>query len=244
MSLFGGLGSALGGIVGSVVPGVGTALGATIGGGLGSAAGSLTGAAGAASAGQNPLTGYAAGLGTLYGALGYSLGNYGNLLTSSQLSALSEALDRSRTATSVQAQEILGQIQAGTDLYKQLGQAKLATELLGPQFLNFAGQEKLKGENQLALDLGMTNTDLKALQGATRIGVAEKAANALSDAFSMRAKTEGALALGAQNLSNNLKLTQASAFADAYRTKAQTEGALALRRDGRSAAFAGTKYFA
>jgi len=90
----------------------------------------------------------------------------------------------------------------------------------------------------------MTNTDLKALQGATRIGVAEKAANTLADAFSMRAKTEGALALGAQQLSNNLKLTQASAFADAYRTKARTEADLALRRDGRSATLAATRYFA
>lgn len=240
MGLGGAIGSVLGGIAGSVIPGVGTAVGASIGGGLGGA----IGGAGSASAAQNPLTGYAAGLGTLYGALGYSLGNYGNLLTSAQLSSLSEALDRSRTATSVQAQEILGQIQAGTDLYKQLGQAKLATELLGPQFLNFAGQEQLKGENQLALDLGMTNTDLKALQGQTRLAVAQKAADNLSDAFGTRARTEGALALGAQQLSNSLKMTQASAFADAYRTKAQTEAALALRRDGRSAALGATKYFA
>ena len=236
----GGIGSAIGAIAGSVIPGVGTTLGAAVGGGLGSA----IGGAGAASSAQNPLTGYAAGLGTLYGALGYSLGNYGNLLTSSQLSALSEALDRSRTATSVQSQEILGQIQAGTDLYKQLGQAKLATELLGPQFLNFAGREQLKGENQLALDLGMTNTDLKALQGQTRLSVAEKSASNLADAFSTRAKTEGALALGAQQLSNNLKMTQASAFADAYRTKAQTEAALALRRDGRNAVAGANAYFA
>jgi len=233
---FAGIGTA----IGSAFGGVGGPVGGLIGGGLDA----LTGAASSSSQQQQPNTAYAMGLATLYGSLGGALGNYGNLLTSSQLSSLGEVLNRSKTATNVQAQEILGQIQAGTDLYKQLGQAKLATELLGPQFLNFAGQEKLKGENQLALDLGMTNTDLKALQGATRIGVAEKAANSLADAFSMRAKTEGALALGAQQLSNNLKLTQASAFADAYRTKARTEADLALRRDGRSATLAATRYFA
>lgn len=197
-----------------------------------------------AAAANNPLTAAMQGLSVLQGSLGGALGLQGNAIASAQLSVLKEALDRAQKQTATQAGITTGAAGAGIDYLKQIGQAKLATELAGPQFLAQAGSSALAGENALAQSLASTNLGVRALEEQTRAAIAQKQADTLADVFSTRAKTEGALALGAQQLESGLKLKQAETISDLARLKGQTKSQLAIKQFGANQALAGTRYFA
>lgn len=235
--------------VGSLLGGGAALAGALGGGGRSSSAGSMPvdyyaqyGAQAAAA--NNPLTAAMQGLTVLQGALGGALGLQGTTLSSAQLSVLKEALDRAQKQTATQAAITTGAAGAGIDQLKALGQAKLATELGGPQFLAQAGSAALAGENALAQSLASTNLGLRSFEEQTRAAVAQKQADTLADVFSTRAKTEGALALGAQQLQSGLQLKQADTISDLTRLKAQTKSQLAIKQFGANQALAGTRYFA
>ena len=197
-----------------------------------------------AAAATSPLTAAMQGLGVLQGSLGGALAVESSTLSSAQLSVLKEAINQAQTQTAGQASEVLGLVGAGIDLQKTLGQAKVGTELLAPQFAQQAGSAALGGENQLATLTAATNYGLKNLQETTRAQVAAKQAATLADVFSSRAKTEGSLALGAQSLSSNLQLQQAKTLSDLAKIKGSTESQLALKRYGTSTALAGQRFFA
>ena len=197
-----------------------------------------------AAAASSPLTAAMQGLGVLQGSLGGALAVESSTLSSAQLSVLKEAINRAQTQTAAQASEVLGLVGGGIDLQKTLGQAKVSTELLAPQFAQQAGSAALGGENQLANLTAATNYGLKNLQETTRAQVAAKQAATLADVFSSRAKTEGSLALGAQALSSNLQLQQAKTLSDLAKIKGSTESQLALKRYGTSTALAGQRFFA
>ena len=196
-----------------------------------------------AAAASSPLTAAMQGLGVLQGSLGGALGLEGSTLSSAQLSVLKEAINQAQTQTAGQASEVLGLVGAGIDLQKTLGQAKVGTELLAPQFAQQAGSAALAGENQLANLTATTNYGLKNLQETTRAQVAAKQAATLADVFSSRAKTEGLLALGAQSLSSNLQLEQARTLSSLAKTRGNTASQIALKEYGKTSALAGQRYF-
>lgn len=229
-------------VAGSVLPGL-------LGGGGSSGGGgtaptdyySLFGAQAAAA--NNPLTAAMQGLSVLQGAFGGALGLEGTTLASSQLSILKEALDRAQKQSATQAAITAGAAGAGIDLKKQLGQARIATELSGPQLLAQAGSAAIGGENELARSLASTNLGLKQLQETTRANVAQKQADTLADVFNQRAATEGKLALGAQALESGLKLQQAKTLSDLATIQGQTKAQKYLKDVGYQRALAGTRFF-
>jgi hypothetical protein len=233
-------------VAGSVLPGL-------LGGGGGSSSGSGGGSAptdyyslfGAqAAAANNPLTAAMQGLSVLQGAFGGALGLEGTTLASSQLSILKEALDRAQKQSATQSAVTAGAAGAGIDLKKQLGQARIATELSGPQLLAQAGSAAIGGENELARSLASTNLGLRQLQETTRAGVAQKQADTLADVFNQRAANEGRLALGAQALESGLKLQQAQDLGQMARIQAQAKAQKFLKDVGYQRALSATKFFA
>lgn len=245
-------------ILGGLATGVGGGLISSIFGGGGSSSSSGGGGGGGGSsnidfytayasklaAENNPLTAAMQGLAALQGAYTGSLGQLGQLYSSGSLSVLSEAGNRSKTATNLQASEVGNLIAAATYLQKLLGQSKIGVELLGPQFTQQAGSAALAGQNQLAQNLGNTNLGLKALQEQSKAGVALQQAQTMGDVFKTRAQTQGNLALGAQSLESGLKLQQAKTLSNLATIKGQTKAELALKRYGASQALAGTRAFA
>jgi len=259
-----GLLGTLGSVVGSVIaPGIGT----VVGGGLGSLADSAIGGGssggggggqggtmspaqsfynlyGAQAAAQNvPLTAAMQGLSVLQGAFGGALGLQGTTEAGAQLAILKEAIDRAQKQTATQASITGTAAGAGIDLLKNLGYARLNTELAGPTLLAQAGSAALAGENALAKGLAATSKDIQGLQEQTRAQVAQKQADTLASVFSQRAATEGALALGAQSLESGLKLQQAKTISDLQNIRGQTQAQLALKRFGAGQALAGQRYF-
>lgn len=230
-------------VASSVLPGL---LGGGGGGGGGGSAPtdywSMYGAQAAAA--NNPLTAAMQGLSVLQGAFGGALGLEGTTIASSQLSILKEALDRAQKQSATQAAITSGAAGAGIDLKKQLGQARIATELSGPQLLAQAGSAAIAGENELARSLASTNLGLKQLQESTRAGIAQKQAETLADVFSQRAATENRLALGAQSLESGLKLQQAKTLSDLATIQGQTKAQKFLKDVGYQRALAGTRFFA
>ena len=261
MTFLSGLGSAVGGLLGGPP-------GAAVGGGLGSLAqgifgGGSSGGSSSASRGLTggdllalqqyaqaaatanaPLTSAAQGLAVLQGAYGGALGNLGNLYSSGQLSVLSEAGNRGKTATTLQGTEVANLINAATDLQRQLGMGRLGVELLSPQFQYAAGSDALAGENQLALNLGQTNIGLKRMQEEARTNVARDQATKMGDVFDRRASVQGNLAQGAQNLNSALKIQQAKDLGSLARIQAEGKRQLSLKRFGANQALAGTRSFA
>lgn len=197
-----------------------------------------------AAAANNPLTAAMQGLAVLQGAFGGALGLEGSTLASSQLSVLKEALDQAQKQTATQASITAGTAGAGVDLKKQLGQARIGTELSGAQLLGQAGSAAIGGENQLAQSLASTNLGLRQLQEATRSAVAQKQSDTLADVFNQRASTEGKLALGAQALESGLKLQQAKTLSDLANIQGQTKAQKFLKDVGYQRALAGTRFFA
>ena len=256
MSLFGGLGTALGGLIGGPA-------GAAIGGGLGSAVGGLFGGGGdsggggysydpaayvqyasQAAAANSPLTAAMQGLAILQGSLAGALGQQGEGISTGQKTVLAEAANQAKTATSAQASEVARLLSAGTNLQYLLGQGRIQSELLGPQFTAQAGSAALAGENKLMQDLFTTNAQLKGLQEQAKASVAADQVQTFGDVFQTRANTEGQLALGAQALESGLKLQQAKTLSDLQTIKGQTKARLAEKRYGAGQALAGTRYFA
>jgi len=231
-----------GGLINSLLGGGGSS--SSSGGGGGSNIDFYTAYASKLAAENNPLTAAMQGLAALQGAYTGSLGQLGQLYSSGSLSVLSEAGNRSKTATNLQASEVGNLIAAATDLQKLLGQSKIGVELLGPQFTQQAGSAALAGQNQLAQNLGTTNLGLKALQEQSKAGVALQQAQTMGDVFKTRAQTQGNLALGAQSLESGLKLQQAKTLSNLATIKGQTKAELALKRYGAGQALAGTRAFA
>lgn len=231
-----------GGLINSLLGGGGSS--SSSGGGGGSNIDFYTAYASKLAAENNPLTAAMQGLAALQGAYTGSLGQLGQLYSSGSLSVLSEAGNRSKTATNLQASEVGNLIAAATDLQKLLGQSKIGVELLGPQFTQQAGSAALAGQNQLAQNLGNTNLGLKALQEQSKAGVALQQAQTMGDVFKTRAQTQGNLALGAQSLESGLKLQQAKTLSNLATIKGQTKAELALKRYGAGQALAGTRAFA
>lgn len=242
-AILGGLATGAGGaLVSSIFGGGGSSSGG--GGGGGSNIDYYTAYASRLAAENNPLTAAMQGLSVLQGAYGGALGQLGQLYSSGSLSVLSEAGNRSKTATNLQASEVGNLIAAATDLQKLLGQSKIGVELLGPQFTQQAGSAALAGQNQLAQNLGTTNLGLKALQEQSKAGVALQQAQTMGDVFKTRAQTQGNLALGAQSLESGLKLQQAKTLSNLATIQGQTKAELALKRYGAGQALAGTRAFA
>ena len=264
MSLFGSLGTALGGLVGGPA-------GAAVGGGLGSVVGGLFGGGGdsggggggdsggggysydpaayvqyasQAAAANSPLTAAMQGLAILQGSLAGALGQQGEGISTGQKTVLADAANQAKTATSAQASEVARLLSAGTNLQYLLGQGRIQSELLGPQFTAQAGSAALAGENKLMQDLFTTNAQLKGLQEQAKANVAADQAQTFGDIFQTRANTEGQLALGAQALESGLKLQQAKTLSDLQTIKGQTKARLAEKRYGAGQALAGTRYFA
>jgi len=265
MSLFGGIGTALGGLIGGPA-------GAAVGGGLGSVVGGLFGGGGdsgdsgdsgggggggysydpaayvqyasQAAAANSPLTAAMQGLAILQGSLAGALGQQGEGISTGQKTVLADAANQAKTATSAQASEVARLLSAGTNLQYLLGQGRIQSELLGPQFTAQAGSAALAGENKLMQYLFTTNAQLEGLQEQAKANVAADQAQTFGDIFQTRANTEGQLALGAQALESGLKLQQAKTLSDLQTIKGQTKARLAEKRYGAGQALAGTLYFA
>jgi len=193
---------------------------------------------------NNPLTASMQGLALLQGSLGGALGLSGTQEANAQLSVLGEAMDRSSKATSAQSAMTQAAYGAGLGLKTALGQAKLGTELAGPNYLAQAGSAALAGENQLANQLATTNLGLRALQEQTRAQVAAKQAETLAGVFATRAQTAAQLTLGAQQLESGLKLLQGQTLQSLANTKAATKAQLSLDRSRANRAMAGQRFFA
>jgi len=236
------------------------AIGAAIAGGLASGAGSslIGGLFGGGSsqpsaidqlaaqiaAQNNPLTLAFQGASLLQGALSGAIGQEGTTKASSQLSILTEALQRAQKGAALQA-SVAGYVSGkGYDTLYNLGQAKLGTELQAPQLVAQAGSASLAGQNQLANQLGMTNMGVRAYQEQLRGDVAKNQAETLNKVYQQRAQNEGLLALGAQQFENAAQLDKVRTLGDLARTKAATKGQLALKQFGANQALAGTRMFA
>ncbi len=236
------------------------AIGAAIAGGLASGAGSslIGGLFGGGSsqpsaidqlaaqiaAQNNPLTLAFQGASLLQGALSGAIGQEGTTKASSQLSILTEALQRAQKDAALQS-SVAGYVSGkGYDTLYNLGQAKLGTELQAPQLVAQAGSASLAGQNQLANQLGMTNMGVRAYQEQLRGDVAKNQAETLNKVYQQRAQNEGLLALGAQQFENAAQLDKVRTLGDLARTKAATKGQLALKQFGANQALAGTRMFA
>jgi len=241
-----GIGAAIAGGVASA--GTGALLGGLFGGG-GGGGGQQPGDVYAAFAAQmaaqnNPLTAAYQGLSLLQGALAGAIGQEATTKASSQLSILTEALQRAQKDANLQAADA-GYVSAkGYDTLYNLGQARLLTELQAPQLLAQAGSASLAGQNQLANQLGMTNIGVKSYQEQLRGDVAKNQAETLNSIAQTRAQNEGLLALGAQSFENAAQLDKVRTLGDLARTKAATKGQLALKQFGANQALAGTRAFA
>jgi len=241
-----GIGAAIAGGVASA--GTGALLGGLFGGG-GGGGGQQPGDVYAAFAAQmaaqnNPLTAAYQGLSLLQGALAGAIGQEATTKASSQLSILTEALQRAQKDATLQASVAGYASGKGLDTLYNLGQAKLSTELQAPQLLAQAGSASLAGQNQLANQLGMTNIGVKSYQEQLRGDVAKNQAETLNTIAQTRAKNEGLLALGAQSFENAAQLDKVRTLGDLARTKAATKGQLALKQFGANQALAGTRAFA
>lgn len=190
------------------------------------------------------LTSAANLLSVLQGVYGGSAANYGNLLTSGQLSQLAEAGNRSTTATTLQGSEVGSVINAGNRLAESLGMGKLSTELLSPQFTYDAGRAVLGAENQLAAQAAGANTDLRKATEESKLAVARDQAYTMGDVFDTRGETKAAMAKGAQELNNALKLRQATDLGSLARIQAEGKRQMALDRSRAGMALTGTRAFA
>ena len=251
MSFLGG--AAQGAAAGSAFGPWGTGIGAAIGG-----IGSLFGGGGGGSsqpsayeqfaaqmaAQNNPLTAAYQGLSLLQGALAGAIGQEATTKASSQLSILTEALQRAQKDATLQASTAGYAAGKGLDTLYNLGQARMSTELQGPQFLAQAGSAALAGENELAQTLGKTNIGLKAYQEKLRGDLAFDQGTTLNDVYETRAENEGRLALGTQQFESAANLDKVRTLGDLARTKAATKGQLALKKFGANQALAGTRMFA
>ena len=193
---------------------------------------------------NNPLTAAYQGLSLLQGALAGAIGQEATTKASSQLSILTEALQRAQKDATLQASTAGYSAGKGLDTLYNLGQARLSTELQAPQLLAQAGSAALAGENQLANQLGNTNIGVRAYQEQLRGDVAKDQASTLNDVFEARAQNEGRLALGAQQFESAAALDKVRTLGDLARTKAATKGQLALKKFGANQALAGTRMFA
>ncbi len=241
-----GIGAAIAGGVASA--GTGALLGGLFGGGGGGGSqqpGDVYAAFAAQMAAQNnPLTAAYQGLSLLQGALAGAIGQEATTKASSQLSILTEALQRAQKDATLQASVAGYASGKGLDTLYNLGQAKLSTELQAPQLLAQAGSASLAGQNQLANQLGMTNIGVKSYQEQLRGDVAKNQAETLNTIAQTRAQNEGLLALGAQSFENAAQLDKVRTLGDLARTKAATKGQLALKQFGANQALAGTRAFA
>jgi hypothetical protein len=238
-------------IVGAVATGFATGAGGSLvnnlfgGGGGGSQPGDVYQQFAAQMAAQNnPLTLAYQGASLLQGALAGTIGQEATTKASSQLSILTEALQRAQKDAALQASVAGYASGKGLDTLYNLGQAKLGTELQAPQLLAQAGSAALAGENQLANQLGMTNMGVRAYQEQLRGDVAKNQAETLNKVYEQRARNEGLLALGAQQFENAAQLDKVRTLGDLARTKATTKGQLALKQFGANQALAGTRMFA
>ena len=238
-------------IVGGLASGIGGSIvgGLFGGGGGGSSSGSQPGDVYAQFAAQmaaqnNPLTAAYQGLSLLQGALAGAIGQEASTKASSQLSILTEALQRAQKDATLQSSTAGYASGKGLDTLYNLGQAKLSTELQAPQLLAQAGSAALAGENQLANQLGMTNMGVRSYQEQLRGDVAKNQAETLNQVYQTRAENEGRLALGAQQFENAAQLDKVRTLGDLARTKAATKGQLALKQFGANQAIAGTRMFA
>ena len=260
-----GLGDILGGIVsggaagsalgpwgaagGAVLGGLGGIFGGGGGGDDGGGEGGQPGDAYANFAAQmaaqnNPLTAAYQGLSLMQGALAGAIGLEGTTKASAQLGILKEALQRAQKDATLQASTAGYSAGKGIDTLYNLGQGRLSTELLAPQFLQQAGSAALAGQNQLANQLGTTNMGIRAYQEQILGDIANKQAQTMDSVFQTRAKNEGALALGAQAAESAMNLDKVRTLGDLARTKAATKGQLALKKFGANQALAGTRMFA
>ena len=236
------LGGLATGIGGSILPSI-------FGGGKSSSGGSQSGDAYTQFAAQmaaqnNPLTAAYQGLSLLQGALAGAIGQEATTKASAQLSMLTESLQRAQKDAALQASVAGYASSKGLDTLYDLGQAKLSTELLGPQLLAQAGSASLAGQNQLANQLGTANIGVRSYQEQLRGDVAKNQAETLNKIAQTRASNEGLLALGAQQFENAAQLDKVRTLGDMARTQAATKGQLALKQFGANMALAGTKAFA
>ena len=193
---------------------------------------------------NNPLTAAYQGLSLMQGALAGAIGLEGTTKASAQLGILKEALQRAQKDATLQASTAGYSAGKGIDTLYNLGQGRLSTELLAPQFLQQAGSAALAGQNQLANQLGTTNMGIRAYQEQILGDIANKQAQTMDSVFQTRAKNEGALALGAQAAESAMNLDKVRTLGDLARTKAATKGQLALKKFGANQALAGTRMFA
>lgn len=242
-AIVGGLASAAGGSI----------LGGLFGGGGGSSSSSSGGQqpgdvyaqfAAQMAAQNNPLTAAYQGLSLLQGALTGAIGQEGTTKASSQLSILTEALQRAQKDANLQASVAGYASGKGLDTLYNLGQARLATELQAPQLLAQAGSAALAGQNQLANQLGMTNLGVKAYQEQLAGDLAKSQGDTLNQIALTRAQNEGKLALGAQSFESAAQLDKVRTLGDVARTKAATKAQLELKKFGANQALAGTRAFA
>lgn len=193
---------------------------------------------------NNPLTAAYQGLSLLQGALAGAIGQEATTKASAQLSMLTEALQRAQKDATLQASVAGFASGKGLDTLYNLGQAKLSTELSGPQFLAQAGSAALAGENQLANQLGLTNMGVRSYQEQLRGDVAKNQAETLNKVYQTRAENEGRLALGTQQFESAAQLDKVRTLGDLARTQAATKAQLAIKKFGANQAIAGTRMFA
>jgi hypothetical protein len=193
---------------------------------------------------NNPLTAAYQGLSLLQGALAGAIGQEATTKASSQLSILTEALQRAQKEATLQSSVAGYASGKGLDTLYNLGQARLNTELQSPQLLAQAGSAALTGQNQLANQLGATNLGVKQYQEQLRGDVAKNQADTLNQVYQTRAQNEGLLALGAQQFENAAQLDRVRTLGDLAKTKAATKAQLALKQFGANQALAGTRAFA
>jgi len=239
-----GIGAVLGG-AGTLASGLGGLFGGGGGGGSASQPGDVYQAFAAQMAAQNnPLTAAYQGLSLLQGALAGAIGQEATTKASAQLSILTEALQRAQKDATLQASVAGYASGKGIDTLYNLGQAKLATELQGPQLLAQAGSAALAGQNQLANQLGSTNLGVRAYQEQLAGDLAKSQGDTLNQIALTRAQNEGKLALGAQSFESAAQLDKVRTLGDVARTKAATKAQLALKQFGANQALAGTRAFA
>lgn len=240
-------------ILGGLATGVGSGLlgglfgggGDSGGGGSASQPGDVYQAFAAQMAAQNnPLTAAYQGLSLLQGALAGAIGQEATTKASAQLSILTEALQRAQKDATLQASVAGYASGKGLDTLYNLGQAKLSTELQGPQLLAQAGSAALAGQNQLANQLGNTNLGVKAYQEQLAGDLAKSQGDTLNQIALTRAQNEGKLALGAQSFESAAQLDKVRTLGDVARTKAATNAQLAIKKFGANQALAGTRAFA
>lgn len=242
------------------LPALGTGLGTGFGASLGAGAIDAIFGGGGSSGGQsadpwttfsaqmaaqnNPLTYQYQMASLLGGAYAAQLGQLSSLYTQGQASQATEALQRAQKDAQLQASAAGYTYGKGIDSQYNLNQARLATELMAPQFTQQAGSAALAGENELAMTLGKTNIGIKALQEQLRGQLAFDQGTTMNDVFQTRAENEGRLALGTQAFESSAALDQVKTLGDLARIQATNKGQMAQRQQGFNMALYGTKAFA